>query len=49
MKKVISVVESSTWWFSLITQLFSIVLLIFIFYYLVKLYKKIVQYLEKKK
>jgi len=40
MKKIISVVDSSTWWFSLITQLFSIVLLIFIFYYIVKLYKK---------
>lgn len=49
MEKAISVVDSSTWWFSLITQSFSIIFLIFIFYYLVKLYKKIVDYLEKNK
>lgn len=48
MEKVIPVVESSTWWFSVVTQLFSVVFLVFILYYLVKLYKKIVHYLERK-
>ncbi len=47
MNKVVSTFGNSTWWFSLITQLFTILVAIIVVYYLVKLYKKIIRFLDK--
>lgn len=41
-------VLNSTWWFSLISQLFSVVLVIGIIYFIVKLYNKLIKFLDKK-
>ena len=39
MNKVVSTFGNSTWWFSLITQVFTVIVVILIIYYLIKLYK----------
>lgn len=41
-------VYNFTWWFSLITQLFSIILLVIILYFIIKLFNKVIKYLDKK-
>jgi len=48
MNKVVSTFGNSTWWFSLITQVFTVIVVILIIYYLIKLYKKIIKFLDKK-